>query len=517
MYLGLKNIQEQFSDLPTKLINSDGIHCLTGWTHFYNAPSSYVPYLLYAGEYTDSLCSLEWQNDLHLLCVVPKETNLQKVCAQFPEEISLLLVQSDDPDIVYSRIQEYFNKQCGIGMYGQTLLEFLAFEDGLQTAIEYSYQVFRNPIFVFDTNYNLIAATWNAIEDLGIQDSVILNKRFTDSDYKMASRHSNIHSRILKSEIPVRAYNEELGYEQMYIAINTRKNLGHIVVSAVNRPFYDIDAEFLLLLKKFVDQQMRRDSFVHNAKGFNYEYFLRDLLDEKITAGMRGSVNMKFTGNAFSGNLYCMVIETARSAEVLNIHLIRNMIESRFPYSRSIIYNGQIVTILSLDQSLVFPDEYVQAGRDFCKENQLFAGLSNCFSDIMDLHAYYSQALRAIEYGTERKNAPALFQYTDCFLDHVNGVFLQKESEVTFCHPKMRFLLDYDKKHHSELAYTLYMYLIYERNLAAASEAMNMHRTSLIYRFKKIISLIGEDYSDYKERLYLILSYEMNSKKSSFI
>ena len=33
----------------------------------------------------------------------------------------------------------------------------------------------------------------------------------------------------------------------------------------------------------------------------------------------------------------------------------------------------------------------------------------------------------------------------------------------------------------------------------------------------KIISLIGEDYSDYKERLYLILSYEMNSKKSSFI
>ena len=151
----------------------------------------------------------------------------------------------------------------------------------------------------------------------------------------------------------------------------------------------------------FVDQQMRRDSFVHNAKGFNYEYFLRDLLDEKITAGMRGSVNMKFTGNAFSGNLYCMVIETARSAEVLNIHLIRNMIESRFPYSRSIIYNGQIVTILSLDQSLVFPDEYVQAGRDFCKENQLFAGLSNCFSDIMDLHAYYSQALRAIEYGTE--------------------------------------------------------------------------------------------------------------------
>ena len=37
-----------------------------------------------------------------------------------------------------------------------------------------------------------------------------------------------------------------------------------------------------------------------------------------------------------------------------------------------------------------------------------------------------------------------------------------------------------------------------------------MHRTSLVYRFKKINTLIGEDFDDYRERMYLILSYEMN-------
>ena len=56
--------------------------------------------------------------------------------------------------------------------------------------------------------------------------------------------------------------------------------------------------------------------------------------------------------------------------------------------------------------------------------------------------------------------------------------------------------------------YTLYMYLTHERNLAATSEAMDMHRTSLVYRFKKINTLIGEDFDDYRERMYLILSYE---------
>ena len=55
------------------------------------------------------------------------------------------------------------------------------------------------------------------------------------------------------------------------------------------------------------------------------------------------------------------------------------------------------------------------------------------------------------------------------------------------------------------------MYLTHERNLAATSEAMDMHRTSLVYRFKKINTLIGEDFDDYRERMYLILSYEFKS------
>ncbi len=54
------------------------------------------------------------------------------------------------------------------------------------------------------------------------------------------------------------------------------------------------------------------------------------------------------------------------------------------------------------------------------------------------------------------------------------------------------------------------MYLTHERNLAATADAMEMHRTSLVYRFKKINALIGDDFDDYKDRLYLILSYEMN-------
>ena len=100
----------------------------------------------------------------------------------------------------------------------------------------------------------------------------------------MVSRQNNIHERVKRSEIPLRAFNSELGYEQLYCSINTSKDLGHIVVSAINKPFEPIDTEFLLTLKKYINEQIKKDAFIQNARGFNYEYFIRDLLDHKVAA-----------------------------------------------------------------------------------------------------------------------------------------------------------------------------------------------------------------------------------------
>jgi len=512
MYIGLKNIQHLFSDFPNLLTNSDGIHCLTGWIKSTNSPEPFTNHLLYTYEYSEDFVSFLFTENMHVLCIVAEGTDLRTAAEKFPAFLSLLLIESAHPDTIYARLQKYFNMKCGLGLFSQTLLEFLAAEEGLPSAVEYAFQVFGNPVFVFDANYNLIAATWEAIKNLKIQDQVVINKRFSDQDFKMANRQNNIHNKVRKSEIPIKAYNDELGYEQIYCAINTKKDLGHVVVSAVNKPFEPIDTEFLLIFKKYVDQQMKKDSFVRSSRGFKYEYFLKDLLDKKIATNRSNLSYMQYVYSEFSGNMYCMVVETARSASTINTTRIRNMVESRFPYSKTIIYNEQIIAILSIRANQLISPEYLTQARKLCDENGLYAGLSNCFQDIMKFEEFYSQAMRAIDLGVCEIDAPNLFCYKDYYLEHVKNIFIQKESPEAFCHPKMKFLLDYDKKHHSELAYTLYMYLVHERNLAAASEAMDMHRSSLVYRFKKIYSLVGENFDSYEDRMYLILSYEMSKK-----
>ena len=88
-------------------------------------------------------------------------------------------------------------------------------------------------MLILRSNYNLIAAPFEKLKCQNFTDRTLEKKGFTDQDFKMVSRQNNIHERVKHSEIPLRAFNSKLGYEQLYCSINTSKDLGDIVVSAI--------------------------------------------------------------------------------------------------------------------------------------------------------------------------------------------------------------------------------------------------------------------------------------------
>ena len=509
MYIGLSSIQELYADCKSKIVRSDLRYCLTGWVMLKNAPTPYNEHLLYVADETDKLSDYQLIPGMHILYAVAAGIDFNGVEDNVPDTLNLILVEYKDKNTFYHKLLTYFDTQCGMGQFSHSLLQIMSFEGGIQAMVDRAFQVFGNPAFVFDSGFNLIAANWDQVENIPKGNEVVLNKGFADFDFKLANKDRN-YERMMKSDMPLLIHHEELGYDQLICAIDTEKDMGHIVLSAVNTPFKPIDKDILWVLKKFIDQQLKKDEFIRNSRGFHYEYFLKDLLDGKIATNKSFMDRMNYVGAEFSGNMYCVVVEVARSSSAMNPYRIRNMFERHFSNTKSLIYNGEIVIILNTPKNQLLTPAQINKAHQICIENGLYAGLSNCFQNIINFAEYYKQALRAIELGICESDEPNLFVYEDYYLEHVKNIFMQKESSETFCHPKMKFLLDYDREHKSELAYTLYMYLINERNIAAASAAMDMHRTSLVYRFKKINSLIGEDFDDYKDRQYMILSYEMN-------
>ena len=507
MQISLKTLQERFSKYPTKLLQGVQPCHLTGWRLLRDASVSGSPDCLIACTAEELPASGSISPGMYMLCAVNDWNLVPKITV--PEDAGILFLQISDLEGLCGILQDFFREHYQLSMFSAGLLDILTSGGSIQAMVDYAYPFFGNPIAYFDSAFNLVAANWEVAKRLNLGLELIENRGFSDREFEMANSRNHIHKRVQKSEVPILAYNPVVGHDQLLYAIHTQRDLGHLVVSAANRPITELDTKLLQILKKCVFQQLQQDEFVRNARGFHYEAFLRDLLDEKIATGNAFLSRMQYACRDFTGNLYCLVVETARSSGTINLYHIRNLLEGSLPNFKTIVYNGQIVGIWIRPQGEYLSDEQLEHAAQLCRANGLYAGLSNCFQNLIELSGYYKQALRAIELGICAEDSPMLFCYKDYFFDHLSNLFKQKESGTIFCHPKMRLLLAYDKKHGSDLARTLYIYLMNERNTVATAAALFMHRNSIVYRIRKIESLVGGNFDDYYERQYLILSYKL--------
>ena len=72
--------------------------------------------------------------------------------------------------------------------------------------------------------------------------------------------------------------------------------------------------------------------------------------------------------------------------------------------------------------------------------------------------------------------------------------------------PELLDLKVFDQENRTPYFETLRQYLLLERDVPKTSEKLIVHRTTLLYRLKKIQSLMNLDLEDPWKRLYLMLS-----------
>ena len=510
MFIGLDHIQTLFSGKDSRLSVTAPDYCLTGFETLKKNPAPLSLHSLYLVKNPAELKGQALLNSMNLLIYNGEKKDLEKIFSKYPVTVNYLEVYAPYEEQDYINLRDFFNQHVATGLMAQSILNILFHENGIQSLVDSFTRGFNNPVFVFDAGFHLIACNWEMARENPMGKEICDNMGFTEKEFRMINANGRIHEKVLRSEKPIKIHIKELGFDQLVCAIDTRKNLGHIVINAVNRPFNETDYELLTMLKEGIYQQMRKEEFINDNNGYPYEYFLKDLLDEKIATPKRYLKQLDYVNTTFSDSLYCLVVETAKSPGTLNVFLIRNRFESLFPDTKTLMYNGEIIVLFCLAKNQELTEKDYDRIQKLCREYDLFAGISNHFSELSALSGYYRQALRAIEIGSSLSQNPGLFVYRDYYMHHITNIFLQKESAQTYCHPIMEALLKSDQENETDLADTLYAYLVCERNISAASDYLYIHRNTMTYRLRKIDSLVKINYEDPKERQYLIISYEMH-------
>lgn len=141
-----------------------------------------------------------------------------------------------------------------------------------------------------------------------------------------------------------------------------------------------------------------------------------------------------------------------------------------------------------------------------CGNFYQYAGISSPVSGLRELHIAYQQADVALQRAFRMRDEHWAIPFCDCSMDylltHMQPPFRLRHLVA----PQLLDLMEYDKQKDTQYFDTLKVYLEHERNIPETSEVLIIHRTTLIYRLKKIQAITNLNLEDPEVRLYLLLS-----------
>ena len=137
------------------------------------------------------------------------------------------------------------------------------------------------------------------------------------------------------------------------------------------------------------------------------------------------------------------------------------------------------------------------------------AGVSYSFSGFWNFDACYQQAHAALSLGQKADPKQRVYFFSDYMLDFtfqrlIDGYFLPY-----MYHPAILSMADYDVRHRTDYFRTLLCYAAYAGNVSQASEALYIHRTTLIRRLERICELSGRDITSREDLFLLQFSYHI--------
>lgn len=165
------------------------------------------------------------------------------------------------------------------------------------------------------------------------------------------------------------------------------------------------------------------------------------------------------------------------------------------------IVNSEIILLCNVD--LLNEKIFISQITTYLTRTACIAGSSYPFTDITLTRQQLSLAKTAVTYGS--KTIGSLNSCEKYILAHFKDM-LTNNNQLFFPHPVVSELEKLDQEKGSDWAFTLYNFLLTERNYAYTAKLMSTHRNTIQYRIEKIIEQTGINLDDANIRLHIYLS-----------
>lgn len=173
------------------------------------------------------------------------------------------------------------------------------------------------------------------------------------------------------------------------------------------------------------------------------------------------------------------------------------------------MYKRQIVAVADAGPSITRSSDIIRPFLEFMRDMNMKCGVSNLIQSFRYLQAQYVQASTALRIGQNIKEHNWVFHFDDYAHYFIMEQCVQSLPFPAVCAPKVLHMISHDNEHNTSYFQTLKSYLDNNFNLTDTAQDLFIHRTTLLYRLKKMDELFKLDLDDPLRRLYYHLSVQI--------
>jgi len=287
---------------------------------------------------------------------------------------------------------------------------------GIQYLLNSAYKIFNNPIFMIDSNYNMISVTDVPVDDHNWNE-LATTGTFSQKTMHLLANEGLIED-ISNSEKIVILRSEKLKYAKMSGHVFNRDNIrvGLVMMSECNTPFNEeIMAAFEALEDKITFEIRDYDYFTMLAMTF-HEDKINLLLDGAVNDPLLYNPQAQILYDGFDDYLYVAVVSVERNNILENVHrnrmeYFKSMLKTKYKSFKCSVYSDYIVMLMSSKHNNYYGVPFFNTNAGFFEQNGLSMGISGSFENMYELRQYYEQAVAALTSGLGRKDGRRIFPH----------------------------------------------------------------------------------------------------------
>ncbi|OFV72404.1 PucR family transcriptional regulator [Acetobacterium wieringae] len=444
-------------------------------------------------------------------------TDLSKqtlICIGSPDETvttknnCLCLSSVTSPAEVYVEVQKLF---MSLEQWNEALFSGIINNLSLEELCLLSVPIFENPIFIHDTNSIVLANVNEMPGQFSWHYDASSNRLSLPLDIMNDFKISSEYQQTMNTVGAQMFSEQQFGYRILYINLWLEDAyIGRICVSELGRKIVPGDYELLEYFSKMVLANLRKSDTLQSNISNDLKQSLIELLEfkktnEVVLINRLQAFQWKIDDHYRCVTIYLQERDYSTYANEFNCHKL----EKLFPDFCIFLYQDRIIIVANFGKSTSKETDFFRELAVFLREGLLKASISSVGHDFRLFYYHYLQTDIAYRIGSRRDPMSWIYKFNDYKLHYILEQATNELMPLMLCESHLLNLRAYDLTHKSGLFDTLRTYLENERNLAETTRMLFVHRSTLLYRIKKIKSLLNLNLNDPQIRLHLLLSYEL--------